>query len=309
MTPQCNLIIDSCCDLPFEVLDREGVEILEFPYIIDNVEHTDDLYRSLSAADFFQKMRQGAQPTTAQLSVQSLQSVFQRVADSGIPAVYLSFASALSGSFDVAQMVLSQFKEEHPDAEIYIVDTRLASAAEGLLVYEAIHQRDQGLTAFELAQWAAEAYNYVNCEFMVDDLGTLRRGGRIPASVAYAGSKLDVKPMLSEDLEGKLCLVGVAHGRRKGIKQMADLYAKRASSTGSGRYVIVANADCPKDAQRLKEELLKVDESIVFIETSIGPVIGSHVGPDMVALVFWGPDRRDNLSVADMIARKVRGEH
>ena len=56
------------------------------------------------------------------------------------------------------------------------------------------------------------------------------------------------------------------------------------------------------------EDLIK-DDGIepIFIEGTIGPVIGSHVGPGMVSLVFWGPDKREQISVADRIARKVRG--
>ena len=66
------------------------------------------------------------------------------------------------------------------------------------------------------------------------------------------------------------------------------------------------NADCPKDAERLKDALSKIDDSILFLESSIGPVIGSHVGPGMIAVVFWGGDKREQLSVADRIARRVK---
>jgi len=306
--PKCNLIIDSCCDLPFDLVDREGIELLEFPYIMEDGEHSDDLYRSGSAAAFFQAMRGGVQPSTAQLSIPRIRESFMRVAESGVPAVYIGFSGELSGSFDAAQMVHSQIMEEYPKTELYLVDSKLASIAEGMVVYEAIRQRDRGLTAAELAEWATEALCYVNCQFMVDDLETLRRGGRIPSSVAYAGSKLDVKPLLTIDLEGKLALVGVARGRRKGIKQLAAYYEKRAVTTAPGQCVILGHADCPKDVERLKEALSKSDDNILFLEGSIGPVIGSHVGPGTLAVVFWGPDRRDTISVADMIARKVKGE-
>lgn len=308
MLPKCNLIIDSCCDLPFEVIDREGIDLIEFPYIMSDGEHSDDLYRSVSAYEFYEAMRNGEEPSTAQISIPTFRAAFQKAIDSEIPTVFLSFSSGLSGSYDVAQMVLAQMKEENPEAELYIVDTLLASIAEALLVYEAIRQRDKGLTAKELVEWAEEARNYVNAEFMVDDLESLRRGGRIPASVAYAGSKLDVKPLLSIDLDGKLALVGVARGRKKGIKQLAAYYAKRAVTTTPGQCVVLGHADCPKDCDRLKEALLKVDENILFLESYIGPVVGSHVGPDMIALVFWGSDRREEISVADKIARKVKGE-
>ena len=306
MTCSCNLIIDSCCDLPYEVVDREGVELIEFPYIMEDGEHADDLYRSTTAHEFFQAMRDGAQPSTAQVPVPVYQDAFTRAVESGVPTVCLVFSSGLSGSYDAAALVHSQIMEEHPDAELYLVDTRLASVAEALLVHEALRQREKGLSAKELARWAEEARFFVDAEFMVDDLESLRRGGRIPGSVAYAGAKLDVKPLLSIGADGKLSLCGVARGRKKGIKQLADYYAKRVADEGAVKYVVIGNADCPKDAERLKEALAKIDDSILFLESSIGPVIGSHVGPGMIAVVFWGSDKREELSVADRIARRVK---
>ena len=304
---RCNLILDSCCDLPFEVIDKPGIELLRFPYIMSDGEHLDDLYQTTSAHDFYQAMRDGEEPTTAQVAVPVFQEAFGRAIESGVPTVYLSFTSGLSGSFDVACLVRDQLLAEHPEAELYLVDTLQASVAEGLLVYEAIQQRDKGLTARELAEWASEARFFVDAEFMVEDLESLRRGGRIPGSVAYAGSKLDVKPLLAIATDGKLSLSGVARGRKKGIKQLVEYYQRRVAKEGPGRCVVVAHADCQKDADRLKEMLARLDESILFLECDIGPVIGSHVGPGMIAVVFWGSDRREELSVADRIARKVKG--
>ncbi len=307
MQPMCNLIIDSCCDLPFEVVDREGVELVRFPYVMSDGEHADDLYQASSAHDFYQAMRNGEEPTTSQVPMAVYRDVFQRAVDSGVPAVLLSFSSGLSGSFDAAALVREQIMAEHPEAELYLVDTRLASVAEALLVYEALRQRDNGMTARELALWAEEARYFVDAEFMVEDLEALRRGGRIPSSVAYAGSKLDVKPLLTITIDGKLALAGVARGRKKGIKQLAEYYRKRKADSRPGRCVVIGNADCQKDATRLKDELEKDDGSILFLESSIGPVIGSHVGPGMIAVVFWGGDKREELSVADRIAKRVKG--
>lgn len=303
----CTLILDSCCDLPHEVVDREGIELVEFPYIAGDGEHADDLYRSRTAHDFFQSMRDGDSPTTSQVPMKTYRELFERVAQSGQAAVYLCFSSGLSGSYDVAALVRDQVLADYPDAELYVVDTLQASVAEGLLAYEAIRQWDRGLTASELAKWAEEVRFFVDAEFMVEDLEALRRGGRIPASVAYAGSKLDVKPLLTISVDGRLSLSGVARGRKKGIKQLVDYYSKRVADAGAARCVVLGHADCPKDVERLKEALSKVDEGVLFLESDIGPVIGSHVGPGMIAVVFWGPDRREDLSVADRIARKVKG--
>lgn len=307
MTARCNLIVDSCCDLPFDVVDRDGVYLIEFPFLFGEEEHLDDLGRSMSAHDFFERMRAGEQPTTAQVSIPAFTQAFEEAAQNGVPTVYLSFSSGLSGSYDVSTIVYDRVKERYPDMELHIVDTKLASVAEALLVYEAIRQRESGLTAAELAAWASEARYFVNALFMVDDLESLRRGGRIPDSVAYAGAKLDVKPLLTIGTDGKLSLKGVARGRKKAIKQLVEYYFERRDESDFSQCVVTGHADCPKDMERLHDAVTKQDESVLFMDNAIGPVIGSHVGPDMLAIVFWGKDRREDLSVADRIARKVKG--
>ncbi len=305
----CHLIVDSCSDVPPEVIDREGITLLKFPYIVDGGTFNDDLFQSITAKEFYDGMRKGKEPSTAQLSVPLLQETFREAAERGVPTVYLSFTSGLSGSYDVAMLVRDQILEEYPDFELYVVDTKLASIAEGFLVFQAIYMWEKGATAKELAEWAEEAHNFVACEFMVEDLDALRRGGRIPSTVAAAGAALDVKPMLTIDLDGTLQLVGVARGRKKGIRHMVDLYEKSASHSGPSQYVFLGNSDCPKDMQRLREAILKIDPKALFVESSIGPVIGSHVGPGMLAIVFWGSDKRENLSMADRIAKRIKGDN
>ena len=305
--PQCDLIIDSCCDLPAELVAQEGVHLLRFPYVLDGETFEDDLFQTTTAHDFYEGMRKGDAPTTAQLSIPTLTALFTEAAERGVPAVYLSFSSALSGSYDVAMVVRDQVLADYPGFELHVIDTHLASVAEGLLVAEAINQRNKGLTAAELAEWASEARFFINEEFMVEDLEALGGGGRIPASVAVAGAALDVKPLLNIAEDGSLSLVGVARGRKKGIKSLAACY-ERSVADDMPKYVAIGNADCPKDAERLKEALLKVDDDIMFIDGSIGPVIGSHVGPGMLAVVFWGKDKRESLSMVDRIAKRVKGE-
>ncbi len=306
--PNCHLIVDSCSDLPFELVDREGITLLKFPYIQDGETHDDDLFQSVSAKDFYEGMRKGKEPSTAQLSVPLLQDTFRAAAEAGVPTVYLSFSSGLSGSYDVAMLVRDQILEEYPDFELHVVDTKLASVAEGFLVFEAISLWEKGATAEELAAWTEEAHNYMGCEFMVEDLDALKRGGRIPSSVAVAGAALDVKPLLTIDLEGKLQLTGVARGRKKAMRHLAEHYEKSVNTDGRTRYVMLGNADCPKDMERLKGMIQKADPDALVIESSIGPVIGSHTGPGMLAVVFWGDDKRENLSVADRIAKRIKGD-
>ena len=166
---QCHLIVDSCCDLPAHLVQREGVTLMKFPYMMDGGTFEDDLFESSSAEDFYNAMRKGAEPSTAQVTLQTLTETFAAAAREGTPCVYLAFSSGLSATYDAACVVRDQVLAEYPDFEFYLVDTRLASVAEGLLVYGALVQHEQGMTAAELAAWAEEARCFVNEEFMVDD--------------------------------------------------------------------------------------------------------------------------------------------
>lgn len=308
MSRSCNLIIDSCCDLPFAAVNRPGVFLLEFPYLVNGEERVDDFYRSTTPKEFFDGMRnkKNPLPTTSQLPTHVLDRVFREALDAGLPVVYLSFSSGLTGSYDAACLVRESVLADYPDGRLDIVDTKLASIAEGLLVLAAIEQQEAGLDADEMVAWAEEARWFVNAQFMIDDLSALEAGGRIPPSMALAGSKLDVKPLLGFDLAGKLTLVGVVRGRKKGVKSLVAHLQKHIDDEAPSQRVIIADADCSHDSARLRDEIAKVNGNALFLESKIGPVIGTHVGPEMLACVFWGDDRRSSLSISDRIASKVK---
>ena len=309
VSPICNLLIDSCCDLPVEITQREKVSLVRFPFYFGDEETLDDLWQSSASEDFYERMRKGGTPTTAGAPFAEMKKMFEEAVAKGEPTVYLSFSSGLSGHFDQVLRVRDMVLAEHPEAELHVVDTRLASTGEALIIFEALRLHEHGMSAKELADWATEARNFVHVYFMVDNLESLKRGGRIPSSVAFAGAKLDVKPLLFIATDGTLSIKGIARGRKKGLKQLADLFADKAELTEEDMYVMIGNADCPRDAKKLEELVARdLPEKPFFVHGTIGPVIGSHVGPGMVAIAFWGPDKREELSVANRIARKVKGE-
>jgi DegV family protein with EDD domain len=302
---KCHLIIDSCCDLPADLVASYDVGLVRFSYTMSDGEHLDDLGVTLSHHDFYEAMRKGEEPSTTQVPLSELTTCFTEALESGVPTVYLAFPAALSGSYDTASLLAEQMLKEYPGRELYVVDTKLPSATAGLLIMEAVRQLDAGLTAKELVEWAKEARYYVNGFFTLSDLESLRRGGRIPDMVAVAGAKLDIKPTLTYDLNGRLIFKGVARGRKKAIKQLLQLYSERQEEQVP-HTVLVCSGDAIKEQKALAETVLKVSRWPVNIwQAQIGAVIGSHVGPGMLAIVFWGQDRRKTLSLTDRIAQEV----
>lgn len=289
--PACNLIIDSCCDLPHEMIDQPGITMLPFPYFFDDEEFADDLFQSVTAKDFYDRMRTGARPTTAQLPMARLIDCFESFADSDKPTVYLSFTSGMSKSFDVACMAADQVREAHPDMELHVVDTLMASSGEALIVAEAINQWKAGLTAQELEDWTVQARRTANVCFFVDDLGNLARGGRMPKSIAYVGSKISLKPLLYIAKDGSIQTWGAVRGRKKAIAKLVSTMEKRLDKNCPYKQIIIGHCDCPDDAQALAAEISQAHPDAEVIVTNVCSTVGCHEGPGAMNLSFWGQDR------------------
>lgn len=293
------LLTDSCCDLPRRVLEDAGVGILEYPYILSDGERTDDMWRSSTPDEFYALIRAGEFPKTAQIPIPVIREAFETAAREGLPTTFLSFSSELSGTFSTILLLAEAVRADHPGFELHVVDTCLASIAQGELVLEAIEKRDAGASAAELAEWATEARNFIHGYFTLDGLEHLSRGGRLPEIAATATSKLDVKPIITFSLSGKLAIDGATRGRRKSLKALADSVIDHG---GDGGRMTIASADAEEDADRLEALVRESFPDAEIVRTSIGPVIGSHVGPGMVAVAFVGEDRRTAGIVADVAA-------
>lgn len=293
------LMTDSCCDLPREMLVAAEVDVLAYPYIMSDGERTDDMWATSTPEEFYALIRGGEFPKTAQIPIPTIRSAFEEAAREGTPTVFLSFSSELSGTFSTIQLIAEAIRSDFPGFELHVVDTCLASIAQGELVLSAIEERDAGATAAELAAWAEESRNSVHGYFTLDGLEHLSRGGRLPDIAAAATAKLDVKPIITFALSGKLSIDGATRGRKKSLRALAESVTEHG---GDGVRMTIASADAEADADRLEALVRAEYPDARIVRTSIGPVIGSHVGPGMVAIAFMGEDRRGWGLVADVAA-------
>ena len=302
-TRACNLITDSCCELTRAYLDEHEVGVLHFTYTEAGKADgglcgVDDLFESRTPEEFYGAIAAGAAPMTSQPSPAEFEQAFRAAIESGVPTVVITLSSGISGCYNGAVAVLDRLKEEYgQDVPLYVVDSLIGSAAQTLLVVEAIRQRDAGLTATEMVAWLEEARYRVRVSFMVDDLEYLRRGGRIPSAAAKIGSLLGVKAMLGFAVDGSLSFAGVARGRKKALRKLMDdvLEERQRTDAPHGEdlgCVILGNAACSDDAAVLAAQITAADPELHTITVNIGPTIGCHVGPGMMACCFWGADRR-----------------
>ncbi len=302
-----HIIVDSCADFHPDVYKALDVEVICFPYYIEGEAYFDDLWQTTTPHEFYDRMRQGTRVQTSAVPLGHYDEVFERAAQQGMPTLYLGFPGGLSSSIYAAQQAADMVRERHPNFELYVLDTLCPSAAAELLIIETVRLANNGFDAGELYHWAKDARYFVQGYFTLDNFDALAAGGRIPPVAAQVGGKLDVKPELSYDLNGALTLKGMCRGRKKALRAILNEFREHYAHDTSLPLAIVST-DAEKDMDWLEAAIRKEPgcADVPIIHSSVSPVIGGHVGPGMVALAFWGDDRREQLSFTDKLARKVR---
>ena len=178
------IITDSACDLSREYIDNNNIGLLSLVLNLNEELIKDDLGKTLSYKDFYGQMREGATPTTSQVNAHEFEEEFIKYVKNGDSIICITLSSALSGTFNSANIARNNILEEYPDANILLVDSLSVTSGQGLLVMKACEMRDRGLSAEEIVTWLEENKKKVIHSFVVDSLNHLKRGGRISATTA-----------------------------------------------------------------------------------------------------------------------------
>ncbi|OEF96633.1 DegV family protein [Desulfuribacillus alkaliarsenatis] len=284
------ILIDSCCDLPHTYITENELTVAKFPFVFKGKTYEDDFGNTISYKDFYDGVRNGEMPTTAQINIYQYEETFRSILEKGHDIIYISFSFALSGSYKNAHTAKNNLLEEFSDASIDIIDSRCASIGEGLLCYHAIELLKSGASKDELINWLENNRNRLNHFFTVSDLNHLKRGGRISGAAAAIGTVLNINPMLTVDKEGKLKVVSKIRGRKKSLKALVEMFEERVENP-ENQTIAICHGDCEEDARKV-EELIRSSYNIKdVIINNVGPVIGAHTGPNIVGLCFLGKER------------------
>lgn len=119
----------------------------------------------------------------------------------------------------------------------------------------------------------------------------LFRGGRVSKTAAWAGTLLNIKPVLHVDDEGHLIPMEKVRGRKKSLNALIDHMEKSANKPVSDQMVFITHGDCIEDAEyvaaKIKERFGVKEVVINYVD----PVIGAHSGPGTMALFFLADKR------------------
>ena len=284
-------VTDSCSDLPNDFVIAMNLKIVPLSVEIEGksyLHYPDE--RELKIKDFYQMLRNKKVAKTSLVNVGTFLEFFEPYAKSGEEVLYIAFSSALSGTYQSSLVASEELKEQYPNSSIHVVDTLAASMGQGLLIWYADQMRKKGSTIEEIKNWLNENKLKLCHLFTVDDLGTLKRGGRLSDTQAFLGSLLKIKPILHVSDEGRLVPLKKARGREFSLESMVELMKEKITEPEK-QTLFISHGDCLEEAKKvgtLIQEKYKVKE---IIYNTIGPVIGAHSGPGTIAVFFIGNKR------------------
>ena len=285
------IVTDSSCDMPAQLAQDLELVVLPLTVLLEGREYKNYLdEREITFADFYAALRSGASATTSAVNTDAFLTELRKIADTGKDVLYLGFSTGLSNTYNAGAMACAELAHDYPHLQFLHVDTLCASLGQGLLVYLAVQQKRLGKSIEEVRDFAEQMKLHICHWFTVDDLHHLKRGGRVSATTAVLGSMLQIKPILHVDNEGHLINMDKVRGRRASLEALFQRMQNSAINPRD-QVVFISHGDCIDDARYLGEMIkkkLKVEE---VIYNHVGPVIGAHAGPGVVALFFIGKER------------------
>ena len=272
------IVVDSSADYSMEELKAKNIEQISLIINVGDKSYRgglditpDELYEMLISGEAF--------PTTSQPSPQDFLDVFEDAQEKGDSVVYITLSSALSGTFQTANMAKNMI--DYP--EIHIIDSLAATHIIRILADYACKLREEGKTAAEIAQAVKELQPRVKVIAGLDTLEYLFKGGRLNRASAVIGELTNLKPIITISEAGTISVIGKCIGRNKALAFITKALSEKTLDSDFPVYSLYAYGT--ENTEKLEQ---KLESMGISCETrlQIGSTIGTHIGPGAFAVVF-----------------------
>lgn len=280
---------DSTCDLDLVTRQEWDIDYIPMSYLADEVEYPASLdWESHSVKEFYDLMRAGKRIFTSQIAQNVCREKFLSAIEAGKDVLYIACSSALSSSYQNACVIARELEQSHPDAKICCVDSLISTLGQGHLVLEAARQRQAGKSAQETAAYIESIRLNVHMMAYTGSLEYLRRAGRVKASSAFFGNLFGIKPIIISDRKGNNYALKKVKGVAGARAAVVDLIEEAMTESSDTLYI--AHADCPEEAEILKNAILSRCSFSKVVTGVIGPIVGASVGPGTVGAFVFGKE-------------------
>lgn len=271
------IFADSCCDLTPQQIEKYNIHIVPLGVFISEKSYLDGI--DITTPQLFDMVKQtGNLPKTSAPSTAMFIEAFKPYQE----ALYISISSQLSASNQNGQIAASSLAP----ADIRVIDSLNLSTGIGLLVLKAAELREAGKTISEIEAALNATVSKISTSFVIDTLDYLYMGGRCSAMEHVVGSLLKIRPIIEVHHDGTLGIKEKVSGsRKKALDSLLLDFTKKLSTIDLHR-VFITHTSCEKDANYLRDELLKLAPIEEVCISDASATIGSHCGPNTIGILF-----------------------
>jgi DegV family protein with EDD domain len=274
------IVTDSTANLPDEIIAQYNIHVVPLTVNWGGQGYLDGI--DITPAAFYERLKTDKEsPTTSQPSAGQFEEVFTKLAENYESIVGVFVSEPLSGTLDSARTAANTM----PDFPIEIIDSRSISFGLGYMVLAAARAVEGGLNQAEVAQAAISLIDSMQFTFVVETLDYLHRGGRIGGAQRLLGSVLSIKPLLHLS-DGKVEPLESVRTKRKAVNRMLEIAYQETRDKGSVRAAVV-HASSPQEAEVFRQVVLEKLNPVELMLDELTPVIGTHVGPGTIGLVYY----------------------
>ena len=272
------IIVDSCGELTYRMKKSGVYETASLSMEVDGDIIVDD--ENFDQADYLRRVE--ASPECPKSSCPSPERYMELYGGDEERVYAVTLSSELSGSYNSAQLGRKLWMEEHGESgkKIYVFNSRSASVGETLIGLKIQECEENGL-GFEETVSTVETYiDEQHTYFVLENLDTLRKNGRLTGIKSFVASALNIKPVMGSTPEGTICQLGQARGMKRALAKMADQIVKEGKTT-KDKILAIAHCNCPERAREVERMLLdkiRVKDSFIVDTAGISTMYANDGG-------------------------------
>ena len=268
------IIVDSCCELPEELKKDSRFEIVPLTLIVGEAyEKPDD--ENFNQREFLDVVAACPQcPKSACPSPERYMEAYRTEAEH-VYAVTLS--SQLSGSYNSAVLGKNLYHDAYGEKDIYVVDSRSASCGETQLAYKIMEYEEEGLSFQEITEKIEQYVKKMHTYFVLENLETLRKNGRLSRVKALVASTLNIKPLMAGD-NGSIVQLGQGIGMKKALAKLVETAVNDVKNAETRR-LMIAHCNNPSAAECVRksiEEKIQVKEVVILDTAGVSSMYVEH---------------------------------
>ena len=287
-------VCDSAADITKEAAEKFNISIVPVVIVYECKEHLE--HYEIDPVEYWDLLESTKViPNTCQVPITSFLEQFERALNEGYTHLILSVLNSKgSGSYNTANTAKEMFYEEHGRTmEICVLDSGIYAVAHGNVVLEAAKKYEQGVCFEEIVLFMEELFSRTESIFLVLSLKQMKKSGRISGGAAFVGEALGLKPIIHA-YNGEITVIDKVRGEKQCVNKSIDYIDKLIDKDFPQSMWIIHGKVSNELYDYFKEAVSKFGVELKI--SKIGPSVATNTGPNLLALTFYGKDKRFNVN-------------